>query len=88
MRKWYNVIVILMFVIGFALIAGSVIYYIWAVERIGDIAASGEEPLQGLSNRNDDDFRTRSRLPSEAEPPKQAEKDNGSNDDFSASDLK
>ena len=88
MRKWYNVIVILMFVIGFALIAGSVIYYIWAVERIGDIAASGEEPLQGLSNRNDDDFRTRSRPPSEAEHPKQAVNDNGSNDDFSASDLK
>ena len=68
MRKWYNVVVILMFVIGFALIAGSVIYYIWAVERIGNMAASGVEPLPGLPAHDDEDFRMRSRPPSEAEP--------------------
>ena len=88
MRKWYNVVVILMFVIGFALIAGAVIYYIWAVERIGGIAATGEEPLPKLITPDGADFRARSRLPSEAEPPKQAVNDNGSIDDFSASDLK
>ena len=88
MRKWYNVIVILMFVIGFALIAGSVIYYIWAVERIGNMAASGVEPLPGLPAHDDEDFRTRSSPPSEAEPPKQAEKENGTNNELSASDLK
>lgn len=88
MRKWYNVVVILMFVIGFALIAGSVIYYIWAVERIGDIAATGEEPLQGLLTPDGDNFRTRSRQLSEAEPPQQAVKENGTNNELSASDLK
>ena len=88
MRRWYNVVVIVMFVVGFALIAGSVIYYIWAVERIGNMATSGVKPLPGLPAHDDEDFRTRSRLPSEAEPPKQTEKDNGTNDDFSASDLK
>ena len=62
MRKWYNVVVILMFVIGFALIAGSVIYYIWAVEKIGDKTDSGDELLPELPTQGREDFHTRAQL--------------------------
>ena len=88
MRKWYNVVVIIMFVIGFALIAGSVIYYIWAVERIADKAVPEEAPRLGQPTRDGDDFRRRSQQFSHTEHPQQIEKDNEANDDFSASDLK
>ena len=81
MKKWYNVVVILMFVVGVALIAGSVIYYIWAVERIADKAVPEVEILQGLPTRDGEDFRRRSRQFSDTEQQRQTEKNNETNED-------
>ena len=81
MKKWYNAIVILMFVVGVALIAGSVIYYIWAVERLGDIGESGDEFLPELPIHGSDDFRQPPRQFSAKEQPHETEKDNGTNED-------
>ncbi|MDE0187326.1 MAG: hypothetical protein OXP71_17955 [Candidatus Poribacteria bacterium] len=77
MRKWYNAAVILMFVVGVALIAGSVIYYIWAVERLGDIGESGDDFLPELPAHGSDDFRLPPRKFSAKERPHETEKDNG-----------
>lgn len=86
MRRWYNVVVILMFVIGFALIAGSVIYYIWTVERIADKAVPEEAPRLGQPTRDGDDFRRRSQQFSQTEHPQQTEKDNEANEDVLTAD--
>lgn len=77
MKKWYNAAVILMFVVGVALIAGSVIYYIWAVERIADKAGSGDELLPELPIHGSDDFRQPPRQFSGKERPQRTEQDNG-----------
>ena len=86
MRKWYNAAVILMFVVGVALIAGSVIYYIWAVEKIGDKTDSGDELLPELPAQGSDDFRQRPRQFSAKAQQQQPEKDEGVNEDVFAGD--
>ena len=77
-----------MFIIGFALIAGSVIYYLWAVERIADKVDSGDELLPVLRTQGRDDFHNRPGQFSAKEHPQQTVKDNGTDDDLSSSDLK
>lgn len=77
MRKWYNAVVILMFVVGVALIAGSVIYYLWAVERIGDKTGSGDELLPALPTQGRDEFRQPPRQYSAKAQQPQTGKDNG-----------
>ena len=77
MRKWYNAVVILMFVVGVALIAGSVIYYIWAVERIADKVDSEDEFLPALPSQSRDEFRRPPRQFSAKERQHETEKDNG-----------
>ena len=77
MRKWYNAAVILMFVVGVALIAGSVIYYIWAVEKIGDKTDSGDELLPELPTQGREAFRTRARQFSGKERQQRRVEDNG-----------
>jgi len=77
MKKWYNAAVILMFVVGVALIAGSVIYYIWAVERLGDIGESGDEFLPELPTQGGEDFRQPPRQFSAKGQQHETEEDNG-----------
>ena len=77
MRKWYHAAVILMFVVGVALIAGSVIYYIWAVERLGDIGESGDEFLPELPTQGREDFRQAPRQFYGKERQQRTEEDNG-----------
>lgn len=86
MRKWYNAVVILMFVVGVALIAGSVIYYLWAVERLGDNVDSEDEFLPELPTQSRDDFRQPPRQFSVKAQQQQPEKDEGVNEDAFAGD--
>lgn len=88
MRKWYNAVVILMFVVGVALIAGSVIYYLWAVERIGDKTGSGDELLPALPTQGRDDFRQPPRQFSAKEQQQRGVKNNGTNEDFVTANFK
>ena len=66
-----------MFVVGIALIAGSVIYYIWAVERLEDIGESGDEFLPELPIHGSDDFRLPPRQFSAEARQHETGKDNG-----------
>ena len=57
------------------------IYYLWAVERIGDKTGSGDELLPALPTQGRDDFRQPPRQFSAKEQQHRGVKNNGTNED-------